>query len=489
MIKDYVILGGGTAGLLSALFLQRTFPMSNITLVRSTDIGIIGVGEGSTEHWRQMMIHLGIEASDVIKNTDATYKTGIRFTNWHGDGTEYWHALHDGYALDVATGTYPLMEHDIAAGEDALHSVFPLSLRSEHAPPWTDTVAQYHFDTNKLNKYFTQICEERGVRVVDDIVTDVTLDETGHVTTLVGEKETYKGGFFVDASGFKRLISTKLGAEWIDCSDKLPMNSAIAFPTGYKEDIPSHTEARALSSGWMWRIPTQQRFGNGYVFCDDFINEDQAWEEVQQQVDEPVEIGKKIKFGAGHVKEFWIKNCVSVGLAGMFVEPLEASSIGSTIQQLFRLGVALNGYGVGNTIQAQKYNKTMSEIAENIIDFIQVHYINQRRDSKFWRWCAENLKLTDFNREQLPQILKYGPSQANFADNPFIMFNFLNFTQVLWGLRLFDQEVFKKRWDEHYSWRQDFVEQCQVYPPMYPPVKHRQALEYVKQGFHGMGDI
>ena len=488
MIKDYVILGGGTAGLTSALFLQRTFPMSNITLIRSTDIGTIGVGEGSTEHWRQMMIHLGIDVQQLVQNTGCTFKTGVRFTNWHGDGTEYWHAIHDGYVMDTAVGTYTLMDWDIAQGKENIDSVWHLARENKHTPPLIN-VAQYHFDTNKLCDFFTQLCKERGVRIVDDIITDVKQDEDGDVTALVGEKETYNGEFFIDASGFKRVIASKLGAEWIDYTEYLPLNNAIVFPTSMPENMPSNTECRALSSGWMFRIPTQERFGNGYVFCDDFITREEAEKEVLAEVDEPAEIRKHIKFGAGRLKEFWKNNVLCVGLASMFVEPLEATSIGTTIQQLFRLGVSLHGYGKGSKLQQKKYNHDMSEVADNILNFVQIHYITERRDSEFWRWCANEMKLTDWNREFLPEVIKYGPSQAAFNDNPFTMFNYMNWTQVLWGLRLLDKDVFVDRWENHASWRQEFVEQCQLLPPSYPPVPHREALEYIKLGYHGAGDI
>lgn len=488
MIKKYVILGGGTAGLVSALFLQRTFPMSDITLVRSTDIGTIGVGEGTTEHWRQMMLHLGIDVQQLVQNTACTFKTGVRFTNWHGDGTEYWHAIHDNYTMDTAIGTYTLMDYDIAQDKDALESVFPLALQNMHTPPLIN-VAQYHFDTNKLCNFFTSLCEERGIRLVDDIVTDVLLDDTGHVKELVGEKEKYTAEFFIDATGFKRVIASKLGAEWIDYTQYLPLNNAIVFPTSMPEDMPSNTECRALSSGWMFRIPTQERFGNGYVFCDDFITREDAEKEVLAEVDEPAEIRKHIKFGAGRLKEFWMKNCLCVGLSSMFVEPLEATSIGATIQQLFRLGVALHGYGIGATLQIKKYNQTMAEVSDNILNFVQVHYITQRRDSEFWRWCANEMTLTDWNKDFLPEVIKYGPSQASFSDNTFTMFNYMNWVQVLWGLRLLDRDVFKDRWENHSKWREDWVEESQILAPMYPPVPHRQALEYIKKGYHGAGDI
>ena len=141
---------------------------------------------------------------------------------------------------------------------------------------------------------------ERNIHVIDDIVENVTIRD-GFVTHLVGKKQSYTSDFFIDSSGFRRVIDTKLQGTWIDCKKQLPMNSAYAAPSPYEENIPSHTLAKALSSGWMWRIPTQDRFGNGYVYCDDFITDDNAFAEVSKHYGEKLEIGKKIKFGAGYV--------------------------------------------------------------------------------------------------------------------------------------------------------------------------------------------
>ena len=483
MIKKLTVLGGGTAGLSAALLIKHSLPFVDVTVIESKEIGIIGVGEGSTEHWRHLMNHVGIRADDLVKNTDATYKVGIKFTNWHGDDTAYWHSLAEWVGRrDSLSGIYHIFQKLIGQGKENSSSVWPETKKSLHAAPFDTEVNQWHFDTNKLNSYFHKLCIDRGVKFVDDIVNDVILDQEGFVKTLVGDKNQYDADFFIDCSGFKRVIASKLNAKWIDCKKYLPMNSAIAFPTEYKEDIPSYTESTALSSGWMWRIPTQQRFGNGYVYCDDFINDDKALEEAQQQHDKEIQVGKKIKFSAGYVEKFWIKNCVTMGLAGMFVEPLEATSIGSTIQQILGLLSALPYWSKTNTVEVDTYNKLFNEVAENIISFVQVHYITERRDSEFWRWVNNELELTDWNQQYLETFKNHLPGLTAFT-NDFLMFKHMHWLQVMWGLRMFkNTEQINKLYTTHFAERldPDYKYQTMYMPKEYLP--HRQCLENIKYG-------
>tara|TARA_B110000503_G_scaffold28131_1_gene44950 strand:- start:27172 stop:28635 length:1464 start_codon:yes stop_codon:yes gene_type:complete len=483
MIKSLTILGGGTAGFIFALMQKSAFPELDITVIASKQLGIIGVGEGSTEHFENFLRYCDIHTSRIIKETGATYKTGIRFINWNGEGTEYWHSLADDISTyDQRLGVHPNMLLAITDNHAPLDTVYPFNLTSEHTYPEYGMVHQFHFDTNKLNIFFHKIAEERGIKVVDDIINQVDLDEQGNVASLVGSTGTkYISDFYADASGFNRVISSKLGVKWIDCKDQLPMNSAIAFPTGYKKDIPSHTIARACSSGWMWRIPTQDRFGNGYVFCDDFITEEGAIKEAQQYIDEPINVGKKIKFSAGYVDKFWHKNCVSIGLSGMFVEPLEATSIGCTIQQAFCFSTAVVNY-TKNTTQSEKvFNIETSIVASNIIDFVQLHYFTKRNDSEFWKWAKHNIKKTPFVEEYLEDFKSNGVNLLAF-NGYFSMFKSLNWMQVMHGLDLFDSKNIKNNLSNAKLYsilhntktvNVDLMEKSLRLP-------HREILEYVK---------
>ena len=453
MIKKLTILGGGNAGLMVALYLQASIPLLQIEVIRSTKIGTVGVGEGSTEHWSHFASAVGIPNWEIIKEAGATLKTGIKFENWHGDGTSYFHSLGEFMSrMDSHTGTPYTMMRLIgeSKGPDAM--LWDLAINGLHSEPLEENFSQFHFDSEKLNNLFLRKCTERGISIVDADIVDAIIDQDGFVESIVDDANNkYSADFFVDSSGFRRVISSKLGAKWVDWSEYLPMNSAIAFPSPYQETIPPHTLAKALSSGWHWRSPVQDRFGNGYVFCDDFISEDAAIAEIQQEFKEPIQIGRKVKFVSGKIDKFWIKNCVSVGLSSSFVEPLEASSISTTVQQSRVLACALATWERGDTVTINHYNKQFDEVMFNILDFIQLHYFTERTDTEFWRWCKNSIKMTDFNAEHLETFKKNFINQLALSSNNYNIFDILDWAQVMHGLRMFDTENIRQIYETRHA--------------------------------------
>jgi tryptophan halogenase len=487
MIKSICILGGGTSGLVTALILKKWHPSIEITIVESSTVGIIGVGEGSTEHWSSFLSATRISLKELITETDATMKAGIKFDNWNGDGKFFMHALHAEYTESVSHGLSAIMVSEMIAGAE--HLTPDNIINSLHYIPLNTSVNQYHFDTNKLNMFLHKKCKEFGVHTIDADVVDVELDQEGYVKSLIDKDNThYSADFFVDCSGFAKLIGSKLGAKWIDCKEYLPMDRAIAFPTEREEDIPSYTLSRALSSGWQWRIPTQNRYGNGYVYSSEFLTEGQAIDEVQKYYSEKINVAKSIKFSAGYTDKFWIKNCVSIGLSGSFVEPLEASSIGTSIQQAFGLGSSILYWNRGETLISNKYNEHFHKVATNIIDFVQLHYVTKRNDSDFWKSC-KSLKLTDFNQETLGHFKKTLPSGVHFSD-PFILFKHTNWTQVMYGLEMFDMDSIRKFWN---NMDPRLAEECtrliartKQFQSSNPSFTHREALNFLmSKDFNG----
>jgi len=437
MVKTITILGGGTSGLVSALILKSRFEGMDIEVVRSNDIGIIGVGEGSTEHWTGFLKITGINVNELLRETDGTFKSGIKFINWNGDNHYYFHSIHSSFSHEGPTG-YPFVYAKMIADGYDPYSIVPKNIHEScHAEPLDTTVNQFHFNTFKLNEFLQKKCIEKNIRITDAIIKDVMLDELGYVSSLVSDNnQEFKSDFYIDCSGFRRVIGSKPGVKWIDCSKYLPMNSAIAFPTERLEDIPSHTLSTAMSSGWMWRIPTQGRFGNGYVYSDAFLSEDQAIAEAQSCFNHSIEIAKKVKFVAGYVDKFWVKNCVCLGLSGSFVEPLEASSIGTSIQQAISLAANLIFWTKGEEQTAKQYNVDFDNVAKNIIDFVQLHYFTRREDSEFWRSCKD-LIPTDFNQETL-EVFKQTLPNHLFFSKPFLMFRDQNWLMVMHGLGMLD---------------------------------------------------
>lgn len=480
--KKLIILGGGTSGLISALILKTRFNKIDVQVIKSSDIGIIGVGEGSTEHWTSFMKICGISVNELVKETDATFKSGIKFTNWNGDNDYYFHSLHSAYSHPSPTG-FPFPYTQMISKGLSHHDLVPKNIHdSVHTENFETAVNQFHFNTLKLNTYLLKLCAERLINIIDTTISDVVVDESGHVSHLIDhEQQQHFADFFIDCSGFKRVISSKLGAKWIDCRKYLPMNSAIAFPTERLDTIPSNTESTAMSSGWMWRIPTQGRFGNGYVYNDDFITDDQAIDEAQSVFDKPIEIGKKIKFSAGYVDKFWIKNCVAIGLSGSFVEPLEASSIGTSIQQAISLADHLVFWKKGDTATPNQYNIEFENVCKNIIDFVQLHYFTKRKDTAFWRSC-QDLTMTDFNKETL-DIFKNSLPNHVFFNKPFLMFRDQNWLMVMHGLQMLNQEkiksIFNYQNEDVLFAAADSIKSYTEWEKIQTFVPHRAALEAI----------
>lgn len=438
-----VVLGAGTAGLVAALMLREKYPFCTITVIKSGDIGIVGVGEGSTEHWARFMDFIGLSIEEVIFNTRATIKIGILFKDWVAQGSEYVHSI----------GRDPFSKY---GRPDHFHQLwlqnknnnkFPLSpifenvFYNNNVPIESEfrVSNQYHFDTYKLNSFLLKLCSERSVTIVDTIVTDAVLcPVTGNITELLTEKNIIKADLFIDCSGFKRVLSKKLNNKWVSKSEFLPMNHAIAFPTDHDTslEIEPYTTTTALSSGWSWKIPTQDRYGNGYVFNDAFINVDQALSEISKSIGTNIEkSAKDIKFEAGKLEKFWCKNVVSIGLCGSFAEPLEAQSIGFTILQAFALLDHLDGWLIDQSF-SERYNMCMDDAFDNIIDYLQMHYFVERCDTEFW--LAKPYKITSFNKET-QKFFKHGViDHTLFKKNPYTMFGPSNWYQVMHGLSLID---------------------------------------------------
>jgi tryptophan halogenase len=449
MIKSACVLGGGNAGLMMALYLRASFSKLKITIVKSDKIGTIGVGEGSTEHWAVFAKVTGITTIDIMKECGATFKAGIKFENWNGDGKSYYHALPEFLSeLDQFTGLPNNILKLISDNIPAEELCWDKSIKGLVPEPFETSFAQFHFDSEQLNAFLIKKCIERNITVINAEVTDAVLDEQGYISHLIDtDNQTYYADFFIDSSGFKRIISNKLGSKWLDYSEYLPMNSAIAFPTPYEEEIIPLTLARSMNAGWQWRSPIQERFGNGYVFCDSFITEDQAVSEIQQYFKDPIQIARKINFTSGQVDKCWIKNCVSVGLSSSFIEPLEASSISTTIQQCRLLIPALTTWVPGDESTINEYNRAFTTITNNILDFVQLHYFTKRKDTEFWKWCKYNLKPTKFITENLENFKKNFINQTMLPTSGFGIYDVLNWAQVMHGLGMFDilrmKEIYK----------------------------------------------
>jgi tryptophan halogenase len=465
-MRKIVIAGSGTAGLISALMLRKAFPLHQIEVISSSKIGIIGVGEGSTEHWRSFMEICDIPVGELIVKTRATHKYGIRFENWTNHTPDYFHSV--SYAgTNEPFGYYGLYNGLIQDGKTLTENISSRSMveNKVYADNPHNSTNQYHFDTFHLNEYLTSLCLFRSIKMVDAEIVDINLNpDNGYIESVkLDTTEVVESDFWIDATGMKRLLMSKISdVKWESFDKYLQMDSAIAFPTPSDPsgEIRPYTRARAMPNGWVWEIPTQDRRGNGYVFSSSHCTDDQAVKEVSSLMGFEVEPAKIIKFNPGHVKEFWVKNCVAVGLAGAFVEPIEATSIGSTIQQIRCLIQNLCVYDVNSKKIQKEYNRKMNIMMENILAMISLHYISDRDDTEMWK-TQKSMPIPDY-LSNLIELWKERPIfPYDISHNNYEMFHSAHFAHVAQGQKIFTpsksrimienfnavEEVKKQVWD------------------------------------------
>lgn len=445
-MKSIGVVGSGTAGLVTSLLIKKAFPNIHIEIISSSNVGIIGVGEGSTEHWRIFMEACELPVVEVLNRTMATHKNGIRFENWTNHTPDYIHSVSRAERYGYFQ-PYSLYNGLIAQEKTLTENIASRALIENKVPRDGThlTVNQFHFDTFKLNEYLKDVCLNRGIFFTEGDVSGITKDlENGYIKSVFLEDgRSIYHDFWIDASGFKKVLISKMseGNNWNSFSDYLQMDSAIAFPT---ESDPSgqirpYTRARAMKYGWVWEIPTQERRGNGYVFSSKYINEDQAVEQASELIGEKIESVRSFKFDPGHLKEMWIKNCVAVGLSSSFVEPLEATSIGSSIQQARCLIQNLTAFNK-NSVSVQKiFNRNMNAMMENMLAFIFLHYISDRTDSEMWIE-QQNIKAPEYLQNLLDLWSERPPFYEDVHLYGFEMFHVPHFYHVGQGQKIFKRE-------------------------------------------------
>ena len=484
-LKKISIVGGGTAGFVAALILKQRFPAMDIDLIRSQKIGIIGVGEGSTEHWNEFLTYIGVKWQSVIQQCDATFKCGIMFRGWADE--DYMHSI--GPENDVKNGQYPTIYGKYIA-EGAHNKFFNPNLTWDNKvyanflkPESSSPYNQYHFNTNKLNNFLTMIAKYKGITVTDDEILDITFNEQGEIDELIGEKSSYKSDFYIDSTGFKKILISKLGAKWRSYSQYLKMKSAIVFPIGDTEEYNIWTTAQAMDHGWMFKIPVWGRSGNGYIFDSDYITADQAKEEVERFLGHEVEVGKHLTFDPGALDKVWIKNCCAIGLSASFVEPLEATSIGTSIQQTFKLMHRLPNY---DQATIDEYNKDIDDILTNIRDFVILHYVTNKTNTEFWKDVSK-IKLPDELAYNLEKWRKNLPIAEDFqGKSAYVLFRDSHYLQILNGLKLFDRDSIRNEYDMMNpavkKIAEDFIRETRTAEKRDPTIGHKAFITAIRNG-------
>ena len=401
---EIVIAGGGTAGWIAAATFARFLGnTASITLVESDQIGTVGVGEATIPQIHNLIIGLGLDQAELVRRTNATFKLGIEFSDWLGAGHSYIHSFGHtgrgvglipfrqlwlrGRALGVA-GDFGDYAFNIAAARlDRMATGRPSG-----AIP--DLAYAYHLDASLFAQMLREYASERGVRRVEGKIVGVERNpESGDIAALrLDDDRRVAGTFFIDCTGFRSLLlGETLGVPYLDWSKWLPCDSALAVASERSPDFRPLTHATARPSGWQWRIPLQHRTGNGHVYSSAMMSDDEATAILLANLDgAPLADPRPIRFTSGRRETFWSHNCLALGLAAGFMEPLESTSIHLVQSALARLLTVIGGDRAQTAAARETFNRLSVSEWARVRDFIVLHYAaNGRAGEPFWDRCRD----------------------------------------------------------------------------------------------------
>lgn len=432
MIRSVVIVGGGTAGWMSAAYLKAAFrDRLAVTLVESSNVPTIGVGEATFSTVRHFFDYLGLPEQAWMPHCAASYKLAIRFENWRHRGHYFYHPFErlrvcDGFTL----ADWWLQERGLPPDPDRACFVTPSLCEAKRSPRLLDgslftteldgplgrsTMDQqrtqfpyaYHFDAAQLALFLSKYGTDRGVRQVLDDVVAVRQDGRGWISHLITREhgELY-GDLFIDCTGFRGLlINQTLGERFISFNDVLPNNRAVALRvprTGESEGIAPYTTASAMDAGWMWTIPLSERNGNGYVYSDEFCSPEEAETTLRESVAPGMHdlAANHISMRIGRNERSWVANCVAIGLSSAFVEPLESTGI-FFIQHGIEQLVKHFPDARWNTALTDGYNSRVAYAVDGVKEFLVLHYrAAERDDTPYWK-TAKTRPIPDGLAEKL----------------------------------------------------------------------------------------
>lgn len=437
-VKKVVIVGGGTAGWMAAASLSKLLGSNiDVTLVESDEIAAVGVGEATVPSLISFNRYLDINEQEFLAFVKGTIKLGISFENWKNVNEKYMHSFghvgKDTWAasfqhfwrrgLDLGVN-YPLADYSVESEAIAQNKFSHL--------PNSPLANAYHIDAGFYAKYLRGIAEKSGTVRIEGKVDEVILDDAQYIKSIkLASGMDIEGDLFVDCSGFRGLlIEQALHTGYEDWSHWLPCDSAIAVQTeSVREPVP-YTRAIAHHAGWQWQIPLQHRVGNGLVYCSRYLSDDAARKTLLEKVEgKLISEPKIIKFKTGQRRQYWNKNCVALGLASGFIEPLESTSIHMIQRGITRL-IQMFPYDGIRACDIDEYNNQMKAENVTIRDFVILHYhLTEREDSAFWRYC-KNMPIPESLEHRISLFKETGKC---FIDSHYKLFAEPSWLKVLVG--------------------------------------------------------
>ena len=419
--RSIVIVGGGTAGWMAAAYLQRTLGNNpshpiDITLIESEEIETIGVGEATVPTLSQFMMTLDIPETSLFAHADATLKNGIRFVGWRNGGDaitdKYDHPfdtplINEGYSAIIhwlnlkQQGLIKESFTDAGTVQTALfdNNLSPKLMDSQNyqAPvPYA-----FHLDAIRLAALLRDVSTGRGVRHIIGDVVKVDIGDEGIRAVELADGSRHEADFFIDCTGFRSLLlGDALNVPWVSYSDTLLCDRAVACPVAYENDktpLRSYTTSTAKDSGWIWEIDLQSRRGSGYVYSSEFCSDDEAIATLRAHhgKSRPLAEPRLLRMQIGHREKMWEKNCLSLGLASGFIEPLESTGI-YLIEHALQMFIDYLPAHDGESHCQKHFNASMNDLYDELRDFILAHYVlSQRQDTPFWKAYTQDVKVPD----------------------------------------------------------------------------------------------
>jgi tryptophan halogenase len=458
-VEHVTIVGGGTAGWLTACFLATTLNLEGaqrrvkVTVIESPNTPTIGVGEATVPGMPRMLRQLKIDEAAFMKACNASFKLGIKFVDWNRDADgqpkSFVHPFQQGPMIDGLNATYAYKKYG-RRDQDFVDQMIPNKAAMEagrapkpfDAPPYEAPMAYaYHLDAGKFGAFLRDVCLTRGVKHVQDDVVDVAVDDRGFVTSLsLQERGDWPVELVVDCTGFRGIIIRQaLGGEFEPWDDYLLCDRALAvqIPHENEKKIDPWTASTALEAGWVWRVPLFNRIGTGYVHSSRFADEATARAQFKAHLGkagEGVE-PRLLKFDVGRMRESWVGNCVAIGLSSGFVEPLESTAI-YLIEMASRWlleSLPRKDMPVG---LRRRFNRRISHLYEEVRDFVQLHYLLGNRDDPFWRAAREDVTISERQASNLEMWHAAPPSGIELRSND--LFHEWNVLYVLAGKGFLD---------------------------------------------------
>lgn len=458
---NIIVVGGGSAGWISAYLLSKKSKGHNITVIDSSAIPIIGVGEGVTGRLTDFFEdpELELDEFEFIQETWALPKYGIKFSNWKEKDKSFYSPIEGSVTENLNFDVY--LYNTIYRGNDTALASLSGNFYLENKIPWRREGENlhwfggkaYHFDATKVGEYFKKKSLEAGVKHIDAKIEQVIVNADKINSLTLDTGETVAGEFFIDCSGFARLLMSKLNNPWITYTDRLAVNSGMIFKLENDTfEKQSYTHANAQGSGWIFEIPTRYKIGRGYIFSSDFTSEDNIIQELETEYGQKIEPIKTIKFGAGRFEKTWHSNCLATGLCGSFIEPLQATSLHVTITQVLKFVRDCIQSTDDKTIyqpSMNSYNRFFKRMYDDLVDFVQVTYMGGRTDTDFWKYMTHDAKRSDKLNEIL-ELAKHRLLRFNDFDQYEGYAGQALWNYTLAGLGYFDKAVIENTFDNHH---------------------------------------